>query len=33
MKPVIPGLEEALSGIEYTDKLGEAPKHLWTEWT
>ena len=25
MKPVIPGLEEALSGIEYTDKLGEAP--------
>ena len=28
MKPVIPGLEEALSGIEYTDKLGEAPETL-----
>ena len=28
IKPVIPGLEEALSGIEYTDKLGEAPETL-----
>ena len=28
MKPVIPELEEALSGIEYTDKLGEAPETL-----
>lgn len=28
MKPVISGLEEALSGIEYIDKLGEAPETL-----